>query len=170
MNGEINVCLVKKSDWEDLKSLWLEALKNDSQAFAYSFEEINERKEQDWKDQILRDTNDGNRFFIAETSDGEIVGMIGFFTKDNSANIYGVYVSPRCRGKQVGQKLLTELMRSIESETSLKQARLFVNTEQNAAVELYKRVGFEVVDEINDEIMGDGTVCNEYVMTKTIER
>lgn len=89
--------------------------------------------------------------------DNRPIGMIAYVFDEgiktrHIAEIYGFYVSAAHRGEGVGRQLLEHALSVIRSKEGIVKARLYVNTEQRAAVDLYKRAGFVVRGEMKKEL------------------
>ena len=128
--------------WEDYKKLRLEALAHDPSAFGSSVEEEEAQSEDDWKRRIPN--------VLFAMSGDRPVGMIVFVTNSriktkHTAEIFGVYVKSSHRGKGIGSELLGEALSQIRKNRSVLKVSLSVNPEQEPAVELYRKAGFEVV-------------------------
>jgi ribosomal protein S18 acetylase RimI-like enzyme len=57
-------------------------------------------------------------------------------------SIWSMYVNPMHRGKQVGTQLMQQIIAHGE-QLGLRMLKLSVTTNQDAAIALYRRVGFE---------------------------
>ncbi len=68
------------------------------------------------------------------------------------AEIYGFYVSTDHRGEGVGTRLLEHALLLIRKKRGIVKARLYVNTEQRAAVSLYRKTGFVVRGKMKKEL------------------
>ncbi len=80
---------------------------------------------------------------FAEMRDGEIIGYICVRVMYEEAQICNIAVLPEFRRQGVATELLKQSM-SFCTEQNCLRAELEVNTENLAAVELYKKFGFEV--------------------------
>jgi len=167
---ECHISPLALDDWEKYKALWLEALTNSPQAFAYSYQELADRTDKEWQEKIegYSAERSKSRMFVAKDKN-RFIGMMGFFEKEKGvAKIFGVYVSPHCRGKHVSDRLMESLLSALK-ELDFLEVELTVNKEQTAAFTCYKRHGFFVTEEIKDVKMGDGTICDEYVMKREVK-
>ena len=79
------------------------------------------------------------------------------------ANVVGVFVVKEARGRKIGSMLIETVINRLKQEKEIKKVRLNVNKDQETAVEMYKKFGFEVIDE-EIEKMGDGQEHSEYLM------
>ena len=97
---------------------------------------------------------DGDTGLVADAMDGQALGAVwlrlfseeekGFGYVDRSTPELGIAVLPDHRGKGIGMHLLTQLIENIIDDyprISLSVSR------DNPAVRLYRRLGFEIVDQ-----------------------
>ena len=136
--------------WREAKHLRLEALRAEPTAFASSYEDERSFSDEVW---IARLTSayerDGNLTFFAEI-DGKLVGMAGAGWSRKAklchvAEVYGVYVSPRMRGRGIASLLIRRLLEELRSLGQIEKVSLTVNRESIAAVRLYEKLGFDIV-------------------------
>lgn len=157
-------------NWEQYKNLWLEALTNDPKAFANSYEKLSARTEEEWQEKATKYSGGTKEKVFIATSEGKAIGMMGFFEKSEGiANIFGVYVNPQYRGKGVSNVLMEVILKSLKQGSDFSKIELTVNKDQLAAVGFYKRHGFEIIGEIKDVKIGDGSNCDEYLMRREIK-
>ncbi len=166
-----NVVIVSPApnDITAFKYLRLEALKNDPQAYGRSYEVEVVYPDEYWQEKFQKtlEPNPQEHFLFAKL-DNEYVGMIGAYPKNNDEWILkAVYVKPEFRGKGIGTKLI-ETMLNVLSEQGVVRVELMVNTVQGAAVRMYERSGFCIVDTAKDQKMGDGKVYDEYIMQRVL--
>lgn len=77
----------------------------------------------------------------------ELTGFGQFWPRDeNSIHLGRIIVSPLKRGKGNGKMLLLSLIRQIQKEENPRQVTLRVFKRNKAAVNLYRNIGFKVVD------------------------
>lgn len=81
--------------------------------------------------------------FFAEVRDGEIVGYICIRTVCEEAQVCNVAVLPEYRRQGIATSLLKQGV-AFSAEKGCTRCELEVNTENTAAVELYKKCGFEI--------------------------
>ncbi|QYA48159.1 GNAT family N-acetyltransferase [Nosocomiicoccus ampullae] len=90
--------------------------------------------------------------FVAEDK-GKIVGFINL-NETNKPNIYdltAIYLLPAYQGKGIGTKLIKHSIQEVEvfEEVFLEVEKSNIN-----AVNFYKKLGFKIVDEYDDEFDG----------------
>jgi ribosomal protein S18 acetylase RimI-like enzyme len=149
--------------WMEAMELRLQGLKTDPIAFGSSYEEEENFTEAEWKRRMTS--------ALFTFSDDKPVGTITYLFDNrlktkHIARIFGVYVDPNYRGRGIGKKLLEKALELIQENKNIVKIQLMVNSKQNAAVALYKNMGFIVVGQLKKEIKVDGEFYDELVMEK----
>lgn len=168
--NKIKIDSIYPDDWKKFKSLWLEALTDSPQAFSHSYKELADRTFEKWQEKIKKysDKKSKDKIIVAKDRNN-FIGMMGFFEKrEGAANIYAVYINPQYRGKKISDMLMKALLNFIKQEPSFREIELSVNKNQKAAIGFYKRNGFTIIEEMQNVKMGDGTICNEYLMKRKV--
>ena len=159
----IEVKTLPPERWREAMELRLQGLKTDPIAFGSSYEEEENFTEAKWQRRMA------NALFAL--SDDKPVGTITYLF-DNKvktkhiARIFGVYVDPNYRGCGIGKKLLERALELIQENKNVVKIQLMVNQKQNAAVALYKNMGFIVVGQLKKEIKVGDEFYDELVMEK----
>lgn len=132
---------LNNNDVHAYRDIRLEMLKDKPEAFGDSYE--NTKKEE--SDFFLNLINRGKVFSVFEKD--EIIATTGCFIQQgehiqHKAYIWGVYVKPQYRGKNISYDLLQSALKDLPSEIDLVQ--LVVTRDNVAAEKTYKKAGFEV--------------------------
>ena len=132
-------------DWQALRDIRLEALRDAPTAFGSTYELEVLRGEAHWRDRVAR----GGTFlaFVPEVSATEPAGLIGGYQEDPvTVELVSMYVRPRARGRGVGEALVAAVI-DWAGNRNAECVRLWV-TETNApAGALYERCGFALTGE-----------------------
>jgi ribosomal protein S18 acetylase RimI-like enzyme len=100
-------------------------------------------------------------------SENEInLGFIGIEHKykgEAITKIHKIYLMPETQGKGIGKKVIDEIQKLAIDNNS--EALLLNVNRFNSALGFYKKIGFEVAEEVNIEI-GNGYLMEDYVMEK----
>ena len=107
---------------------------------------------------------DDNHQFIIPYEDGVAKGYACYKIHSNKARIEKIYVLPDQHKKGIGKLMMDHIIEKIKPQVNILE--LNVNR-QNKAVDFYKRIGFEIVKEVNIPI-GEGFFMNDYVMQKIV--
>lgn len=149
--------------WREYRALRLEALKTDPAAFGSSYEEEVRYPEERWTERA--------KSVLCAVSSGVLVGIISYVVSErvktkHVATIYGVYVTPKHRGKGVGKLLMDSAISAIRKEGGVVKVKLDVNPEMRPAVALYKGAGFLVSGRERKEIKVAGRYRDLLLMEK----
>jgi ribosomal protein S18 acetylase RimI-like enzyme len=134
---------------DDAESWWhlrLEALRNDPASFADSDEE-HLKTTIETAQERLRKSDPASNFVVGMFEHGHMIGTAGFFRhahikERHKGHIWGVYVSPKLRGKGAGKALMLEIIRRAKRIEGIEQITL-VASANLPAQKLYQSVGFE---------------------------
>jgi len=127
-------------DWQALRDIRLEALRDAPTAFGSTHEREAQRGEEHWRGRIAR----GGTFlaYLPEVSAAEPAGLIGGYQEDPvTVELVSMYVRPRARGRGVGEALVATVIKwaSTRNATSV---HLWVTETNSHARALYERCGF----------------------------
>lgn len=118
----------------------------------------------------IKDTSPGKHRFVAEV-DGEVAGA-GTLTRRMRPRLQhtgrlGMYVAHRFWGKGVGSALMAHLLEIADNWLGLLRVQLEVFAENETAVHLYQKFGFEIEALSKMAVFGDnGRFHDEYVMAR----
>jgi ribosomal protein S18 acetylase RimI-like enzyme len=77
--------------------------------------------------------------------DRKVIGQFEFFSEDNS--LWSVRIDDNFRGKGYGFIFLNEFLKYIKKNTEIKEIKLNVYKDNKVAINLYKKLGFEIIGE-----------------------
>jgi len=136
---------VTAGDWEALRDIRLEALRDAPEAFGSAFAREVVFEEADWQRRIAR----GGNFlgYLPEASATEPAGLIGGFQEDPGVvELVSMYVRPRARGRGVGEALIATVI-DWATARNAKSVHLWVTETNKPARLLYERCGFTLTAE-----------------------
>ena len=110
--------------------------------------------------------NKKEQLFYLISEDATNLGFIGIehqYKGEAITKIHKIYLMPETQGKGIGKKVVDEIEK-LALENNSKALLLNVNR-FNTALGFYKKIGFEVAEEVNIEI-GNGYLMEDYVMEK----
>lgn len=133
-----------ESEWQVYRTLRLEALETNPEAFGATLEETLTRPMESWVNRLKYDPNN----FLLGAWEGErLVGMVGFMRvnapkETHRASLYSMYVTPEFRRGGTGRLLVTGLLDEARKIPGLIQIDLSVVAENAPAIRLYESIGF----------------------------
>jgi len=161
--------VLTEKDTDTFIQLRMESLQESPQAFAASYKEGVER------DQTFKNLkNRTEEYFVLGFFEGEqLVGIVGFvrerkLKKKHKSFIWGMYVSPKFRGKGIAKKLLLELINKAKKVEGLSKVMLSVTHPQEKVLGFYERLGFVRYSVEKDAIRVDGQKIDEIFMSLQI--
>lgn len=171
-------------EWQAYRALRLEALRDEPQAFSSRYAEQVEYPDTFWQKRLADAawnagaasnagtdrSSPGGSWLLFARQRGRLVGMIGAYRQEppheDTVWIISVYVTPSARGTGVSNRLMSAMLAEV-AFAGVKKAQLEVNVNQTAAVHLYQRFGFTVVNE-ESHLVGSGEYVPEYLMEKAL--
>jgi len=151
-------------DWQALRDIRLEALRDAPTAFGSTYDQETLRDETYWRDRIDR----GGTFlaFIPEVSASGPVGLGGGYQADPiTVELVSMYVRPGARGRGVGEALAATVI-NWASKRNASSVHLWVTETNSHARGLYERLGFTPTGE-RQSLPWDPSIV-EIAMTRTL--
>jgi len=136
---------VVAEDWEALRDIRLEALRDAPDAFGSTHEREAAFGEADWQRRISR----GGSFlgYLPEASATEPAGLIGGYQEDPATvELVSMYVRPKARGRGVGEALIATVI-DWAAARNASSVHLWVTETNKPARLLYERCGFTLTAE-----------------------
>jgi GNAT superfamily N-acetyltransferase len=127
-------------DWQALRDIRLEALRDAPTAFWSTYEQEALRGEEHWRGRIAR----GGTFlaYLSEVSASEPAGLVGGYQEDPAiVELISMYVRPRARGRGVGEALVATVLGWARDKNAT-EVHLWVTETNSHARALYDRCGF----------------------------
>lgn len=132
-------------EWQVLRDIRLEALRDAPDAFGSTYEREAVRGEGDWRRTISR----GGTFlaYMPEVNEAEPAGLVcGLHEKPGIVELVSMWVRPRVRGDGVGEALVAAVV-SWASARKATAVHLWVIETNKYAHMLYQRCGFSPTGE-----------------------
>ena len=160
---------ILKSDWQKYRDIRLEALKNEPSAFGSSYITELNRTDKDWQERFsMVEKSDGDRFFHSVCDNNRMISIGGAFRDNNDEwNVVAIYTKSEYRGLGIGKLLMTNILDEFNNR-AIKKIFLKVNINQKAAISLYKKFDFKIINTVKNKLMGDGNYYDEYEMIKEL--
>jgi len=114
-----------------------------------------------------------NGYAYVALLDGEVVGNIGFEICTNQRRrhvaSFGMGVKDSALGKGVGSKLLTTIIDLSDNWLNLKRLELTVYVDNEQAIKLYKKYGFQIEGESEAYAFRNGEYVSAYHMARVVK-
>ncbi len=119
----------------------------------------------------LNDIPDNMHFFVAEI-DNDVVGTIGLMTNSNPRRKhcadFGMGVRDDAQDQGVGSALLSAITDLADNWLNIQRIEIAVFTDNQPAIRLYEKFGFEIEGEAKDYAFRDGEYVDVYYMARNI--
>ncbi|OLP56121.1 GNAT family N-acetyltransferase [Rhizobium rhizosphaerae] len=148
------------------RSLRLEALEREPQAFASSHSDWSRMTEEDWRARL--EAVD----VFAAFRDGEPAGLMGLAREQGSKTrhrglLIMVYVRASHRACGVGDRLIEAVIAQARAK-GMRQVELMASAENPAAIGLYRRNGFQPIGTMPAGMLHEGREIDEVIMVRRI--
>jgi RimJ/RimL family protein N-acetyltransferase len=141
----MNIQVLNETHANQYHQLRLQALKVNPEAFGSTYEREIKFSLETVKERIVP----SEEKFVLGAFDGEdaLVGIVTFIRENSlktahKGNIFGMYVTPECRGQGVGKRLILDLITRARNFEGLEQINLTVVSTNLSAKNLYESIGF----------------------------
>ena len=160
----MKIKLLTPADASAYWELRLEALQQSPEAFASSYEEAIQRTNP--IEQVENNLRTEGNYTFGAFDQNKLVGMVTLIQESSlklkhRANIFAMYVSPVTRGQGVGKALVTEAINKAKTIEGIEKLNLSVVSSNEAAKNLYKRLGFKVFGVEEKALKVEGTYYND---------
>lgn len=164
----LSIVQLAPSDWQRYKKLRLLALQEDPFAFGSSYKDVASLNDDYWINRLKEAQKAESKWSLFAERDTQLVGMMtGNLHDQGIVQIHSVFVVPKVRRMGIASLLMKNLLERIKKNPLSKKAYVDVNKEQAAAIVLYKKFNFEIVDEAL-EPLGDGKYHPVLVICKVL--
>ena len=149
--------------YKELKSF---SLSESPLAFSDSYEDEFTKSDLEYQSELEIIGLPAESFVLGAFSDNkELIGFVKFKRDTRTkarhkASIHALYIKPQFRAHGVGKKLITELLKTIESLKGLEQIHLWVLISDTSVVNFYAKCGFITQGAI---VKNDLKIQNRYV-------
>lgn len=121
---------------------------------------------------IEKAINSTNQYFVVAEYEGQIIGNLNFTagTKPRVSHIgeFGVSVRKEFWGNKIAYELINGLIEWARNGGKITKINLQVREDNDKAIQLYKKFGFEIEGLIKRSFLINGTYYNAYHMGKII--
>jgi ribosomal protein S18 acetylase RimI-like enzyme len=162
---------LNSSDAEDYVRLRLEALRENPEAFVTTYEETVSIGHEALVQKTAKRLSSQEAFTIGAFVEERLVGVVTFMREQKTkqrhkGSVFAMYVTPSERGKGIGKRLLEELIERAKRLNGLEQLHLTVVSNNDAAVQLYRSLGFEVYGTERNAMKFEEQYWDEWLMVR----
>lgn len=141
----MNIRSLKSADAAQYWELRLEALQQNPEAFATTYEDAIVRP--DPIKRVAVNLESSSSITFGAYVENELVGVMTLSKGDlekmrHKVTLFAVYVTPRVRGQKIGDALLKEVIQTAKQLPNVEKINLTVVTTNKAAIHLYEKQGF----------------------------
>jgi putative acetyltransferase len=120
-----------------------------------------------WRRQLSENVD--SVYNLVGVIEGRIVGMVGVHTFPNKprrrhAGAIGICVHAEWQGKGIGKELMRAIVDFADNWLNLTRLELEVYADNQSAIRLYERFGFEVEGRLRQHALRDGKFVDSIVM------
>jgi RimJ/RimL family protein N-acetyltransferase len=162
---DVSVATLGPQDWQDLRTIRLEALRSEPAAYSSTYEETLAWSDEDWRRRLANP----RRMHLLARAQRHPIGIVGGYLgsdegDESVAQVFGMYVTSEHRGRGIGRLLLTSLLDRLSTFPHISTIRLGVTETQEPARRLYESMGFQVVGKAEEGIVVHGRWYDELIM------
>jgi len=125
------------------------------------------------KEVISKHKESASKLFLIACIDEEIVSVLTFATENKKrkthVGIFGITVKKDFWGLGIGNTMISELVEWAKSTKIIKKINLMVQTNNEKAINLYKKHGFEIEGTHTRDSLIDGIFYDSYSMGLKID-
>jgi ribosomal protein S18 acetylase RimI-like enzyme len=160
----ITITKLDPKDWQQFKDIRLQALSSDPDAFESTYTETLALPDDYWMSRL----QDTEWICLFAEDHKQIIGMIAAHIKpkDNTANIYSVYLHKAYRGIGIGKKMMHAILDEVEKHTAIRKVQLSILANNNKLLEYYESLGFIEIAKKEDEIEREDGFVDELILEK----
>lgn len=159
-HGTVELVQLPVAEWRAYRALRLRAVRDAPSAFGWRYDDLARRPDAYWQGKLAAAAEGRTDWLLFARRGGRLVGVAGAFLDRHHADphtvdVFGMYVCPEARSQGIGTRLLSGLLELLHHTGRIRRVQLYVNADQEAAVRLYRRLGFSVVRHERGRL-GDG--------------
>jgi RimJ/RimL family protein N-acetyltransferase len=123
---------------------------------------------EEYKEYITVTSKEPNSVMLLATIESEIIGIatINSSQKDRTKHVgtLGIVITDKFKGLGLGKVLMNELLEWARQNGITKKISLVTNENNTRAIELYKKLGFEIEGLLKQDNFVNGVYCNTFMM------
>ncbi|MFZ3301256.1 MAG: GNAT family N-acetyltransferase [Microgenomates group bacterium] len=150
---------------QEFRSIRLEALRLEPQAFGDTYEVLDKKNDNFWIKQL---SSKSQVWYGAYAGDSIVgIGSIKYAKAlkfNHIAHLSGIYVKKEYRGQGIGKLLFKTRIDEAFNNEKIKKLKLIVNISQTNAIGLYESYGFKKVGDLEAEFKIGNIFYDAYLM------
>lgn len=147
-------------DWQQFHKIRLIFLKNEPQAAFTTYKIARQKSQQE----LINDIEHNDSIFWGAFQQDEIVSIAGARKENDKWILKSIYTIEEARGNKLMQNLIKLLLNALSQLDSKLEIYLRVTVTQFAAISIYQKLGFSVIETTHDEKLGDGKLYSMHTM------
>jgi L-amino acid N-acyltransferase YncA len=158
-SAEVVCRSLKSTDWEKFRALRLSALKECPKAYGITVDDEVKFEDSYWQHLCNQaEAGEGKWFQVAESKEGELIGMIGAIEHDGTlmrhqVEIVQAYVSPSYRRHHVMERLFIAMQNELKKVPHLEQMIAWVTLhETQVSREMLMKFGFVYAGQLSKSV------------------
>ena len=121
-------------------------------------------------EELLRQPGQNQHFLVAVSPDNTVLGLVMLTVESNPrrrhAGGLGIMVRTDCQGRGVGTALMNAALELADSWLMLRRVELEVYADNEGAIRLYQRLGFETEGRKREAAVKDGAYADILLMAR----
>ena len=121
-------------------------------------------------EELLRQPGQNRHFLVAVSPDNTVLGLVMLTVESNPrrrhAGGLGIMVRTDCQGQGIGSALMNAALELADSWLMLRRVELEVYADNQRAVRLYQRLGFETEGRKREAAVKDGAYADILLMAR----
>jgi len=118
------------------------------------------------REAVAAQIGDGVRYYLIEDEEGDLIGYFAMVFKESELFLSKFYLTAERRNQGYGRRSL-EFMQMLARQKKLPAITLTVNKHNAGSLEAYRKLGFEKIGPIVQDI-GGGFVMDDYILKLTL--
>ncbi|UUV19011.1 GNAT family N-acetyltransferase [Fusobacteria bacterium ZRK30] len=158
----ISIRHVNKGDAKDITKIFLEKSNyRNTLAVPYLHDNV-------WEERV--NNVSPNVISLAAVVDKKVVGVIGLHIETNIRRKHcagiGISISEKYQNNKIGSRLLKEILDLADNWHNIRRIELEVYTDNEKAINLYKKFGFKTEGTLKDYVFGEGKYIDAHIMAR----
>lgn len=161
---------IGQEDIASYRNLRLRGLEDHPEAFGETADQFRKKSLGDIESK-LKISNENGGFILGAFLGDTLLGTVALGREISEKSrhrsiLWGMYVLPECRGKQIGAKLVELLIAKSQGILGLEQIHLAVTVGNTPALKLYEQFGFRIYGTDPKVLRVNSVYFDEYLMVR----